>query len=797
MQTENLSEMKVLREAVKIFKRKMPGFREKLTIDEIRKNPFICIMIQTALSKGDISEEELFIIRKVTRAYYSFVDGKLIDDILPKAVEEEKKEATSIDRLIKEMKLKASKRRDKKEYDYKLYMLTFAYVTVYEDGSHDIKEEFAQNLARKLSVSKKEQKRLIELVKEDYSPKGKKRTGNIVRNIISMGEKEREEFKGSKVKALIEMFDFIKGYKGIYIISMIFLAVVSIIQIINPIIVRHIVDNILVIPTKNYEVLSGDTSSIFSTFITALIGFSLLGLGLKAIGVVSRFISTKFTVKSSHSASRDIKDKVYRHLTHLPYSYFDKNKTGEIISICTSDINSVTRTFSTINAQLVRILVTFIPAFCIMLYLNWKLALISVATFPIIILLSMFFFQKESTAYETYQEQEARMSSVLQENLNGVRVVKAFARQKFEEDKFEVENKAKFQEGRKLIGIHALFWPITDILSTIQIVVSLIVGSYMALSGEISLGTIIAFIQYLFNITWPMKILGRMTVELVKSAISWKRINLILKSPAESIDEGIKSDEKLKGSIEFKKVTFSYEEGQPVIKDLNLKINAGEKVALIGHTGCGKSTIINILSGFYLIDKGEILVDGVNIKDYAKTYLNDQIGLIHQEAFLFSKTIKENVAFARRNASDEQVFEACKKSDIHESILSFPDGYETKVGEKGVTLSGGQKQRVTIARTILKDPAILILDDSLSAVDTETEERIQSAMDEVMKGRTSIIIGHRITSIMKADKIVVLESGEIVQQGTHEELIKTDGIYKSIFDIQSKIEEEIEKEVKV
>jgi ATP-binding cassette, subfamily B, bacterial len=797
MQTENLSEMKVLREAVKIFKRKIPGFREKLTIEEIRENPFICIMIQTALSRGTPTEEEMFIIRKVTRAYYSFVDGKLIDEVLPKAVECEKEDPTPLDNLIKQVKLKASKRRDKKEYDYKLYLLTFAYVTVYEDGSHKIKEEFVQKLVDKLSITKKEQKRLINLVKEDYTPNGKKRTGNIVRNIISIGEKEREEFKGSKLKALIEMFDFIKGYKTIYIISMIFLAVMSVIQIINPMIVRYIVDKILIIPTANYESLTGDTGDIFATFIKALIGLALLGLGLRAIGVVSRFLSTKLTVKSSHSASRDIKDKVYRHLTHLPYSYFDKNKTGEIISICTSDINSVTRTFSTINAQLVRIIVTFIPAFSIMLYLNWKLALVSVATFPIIILLSMFFFQKESTAYESYQEQEARMSAVLQENLNGVRVVKAFARQKFEEDKFEAENQAKFKEGKRLIGIHALFWPITDVLSTIQIALSLIVGSYMTLNGEISLGTIIAFIQYLFNITWPMKILGRMTVELVKSAISWKRINLILKSPAERIDEGIKSDEKLKGSIEFKNVSFSYEEGQPIINDLNLKINAGEKVALIGHTGCGKSTIINLLSGFYPIGKGEVIVDGVNINDYAKTYLNDQIGLIHQEAFLFSKTIKENVAFARKNATDEHVYDACKKSDIHESILSFPDGYETKVGEKGVTLSGGQKQRVTIARTILKDPAILILDDSLSAVDTETEERIQSAMDEVMKGRTSIIIGHRITSIMKADKIVVLENGEIVQQGTHKELIKVEGIYKSIFDIQSKIEEEIEKEVTV
>jgi ATP-binding cassette subfamily B protein len=317
----------------------------------------------------------------------------------------------------------------------------------------------------------------------------------------------------------------------------------------------------------------------------------------------------------------------------------------------------------------------------------------------------------------------------------------------------------------------------------------------MTFTGEITLGTIVAFVQYLFMIIWPMKILGRLVVELGKSSVSWKRINKILNTPSDNINKGLNPESKLNGKIEFRNVTFEYEKDLPVIKNFNMVIDAGEKLALIGHTGSGKSTIVNLLSGFYPIKSGEVLIDGVNINDYSKSYLNDQIGLIHQEGFLFSKSIKENIAFARKGASDEEVIDAAKRADIHESIMSFPDNYQTIVGEKGVTLSGGQKQRVTIARTILKDPSILILDDSLSAVDTETEERIQKALDEVMEDRTSIIIGHRITSIMKADKIIVLEDGEIAQQGTHEELISEEGIYKSIFDIQSKIEEEIEKEV--
>ncbi len=784
MMEENEKQTSIIREVKKVFKRKIPGFREKLSVDDIRKNPFIIVMIQTALSKGEISPEENFIIRKVTRAIFSFVSGKLIDEILPKAIEKEQQTPTSLFEIIALLKNKAKENQDISEYDHKIHLLTFAYIVAFEDGYLTMKEAFIKKLIEKLSLSKKEVSKVLKNVKENYIPGGQKRSGNIFRNIVKPSTETPEEYKGSKLKALANMFNFIRDYKWLYIFSLIALAIMSLIQIVNPLIIRHIIDNVFV--EKDYNV-----------FLILLISFSLFAFGLRFVSVISRFISGLTGTKAIESATRDLKDKIYRHLVHLPFSFYDKNKTGELISICTSDINSVSKTFLNINSQFVRIVVSFLGAFISMIMMNWQLALLSICTFPIVMLISVFFFRKESSTYKGYQEQEARLSAVLQENLTGVRVVKAFARQQFEEEKFEKENSLKYKIGRTLMKIHAIFWPTTDIIGILQICIAIIVGSMMTLDGVITLGTMIAFVQFLFMIVWPMKMLGRMIVELGKASVSWKRLNYyILDKETEETHIGIShNNTKMNGEIEFRNVNFEYEKDLPIIKNFNLKIETGEKVALIGATGCGKSTIINLLGGFYPLTSGEIYIDGVNIQEYSREYLNSQIGFIHQEAFLFSKSIKDNIAFAKPDIEEEFVIRAAKYADIDESIQNFPQKYETIVGEKGVTLSGGQKQRVTIARTILKDPAILILDDSLSAVDTETEANILNAMDRIMQGRTSIIIAHRITTIMKADKIIVLKDGEIIQQGTHEELIEVDGLYKSIFNIQVKIEEEIEKEV--
>lgn len=785
MEEEKNNELKILREAKKIIKRKIPGFKEKLSIEEILNNPYICIMIQTALSSGDLSPEERFIIRKITRATYSFVEGKTIDKILSEVFEKEKETPTTINEIINKLKEKFGKNSEITDYDRKIHLLTFAYITAMEDGKFDEKEKFVNELAKKLKISEQEIKRVKTTVKNDFGVKGKKRTQgeNIFRNIIKPKTELGAEYKGSKLKALIQMFNFIKDYKGLYSLSLTTLAIMSILHIANPLIIRHIVDNVF-------------TELNLNIFFILLISFCMFGFGLRVISVVSRFISGRTKIKAVQLASKNLKDKVYNHLMHLPFNYYDKNKTGELISICTSDIKKVTQTFNNVNHQFVRILVTFSAAFISMMLLNPTLALLSICTFPITGLISVFFFRKESSTYKDYQEQEARLSTILQENLTGVRVVKAFARQKFEKEKFDKENNAKYKIGKTLMKIHALFWPITDIIGVIQLCISILVGSLMTISGEISLGTLIAVVQFLNMIIWPMKILGRLIVELGKASVSWKRINhYILDKEKEDIHKGLSPARKMKGAIEFKNINFSYEEGLQVLKNINLKIEAGDKVAIIGPTGSGKSTIINLLGRFYESNSGQILIDGIDIKDYAKAYLNDQIGLIHQEAFLFSKNLRENIAFARTESSDEEIYASAKAADIHDNIMDFPEKYNTLVGEKGVTLSGGQKQRTTMARTIIKDPAILILDDSLSAVDTETESRILSAMDKIMENRTSIIIAHRITSIRKANKIIVLDEGEIVQQGTHDELIKIDGIYKSIFTIQSKIEEEIEREV--
>lgn len=782
LEEEKLTETKVLREAKKFIKRKVPGFKEKLTTDDIRNNPFICVMFKTALSKPKISLEERYIIRKVTRAIFSFVDGKIIDELLPIAADEERDDPTPMEEVVKQLKEQYVEKSRVSEYEHKEHLLIFAYLVALEDGHFEEKEKFINELALTLHIKKKEQERIKKTVKHDFSAGGIKREGNIYRNIMTAKKEVGEEFKGSKLKALVQMFAFMKDYKKLYIWSLVLLAVMCIIISITPAVNQYIIDNVFAI-------------NDYSKYIASLVMLALFGLGLRVFAGAFNSVRQRFSVRSVESASRDLKDRVYNHLMHLPFSYYDKNKTGETLSICTSDIHRVASTFMQITPQLVRILVTLFSSLGLMIYYDLEFALISIITFPVVWFISYLFFRKESSTYEVYQEQEARLSGVLQENLTGVRVVKAFARQEFEKEKFDKENRAKYKHGKRLMSIHALFWPTTDVLGALQLSISIIAGAVMAINGEITTGIFVAFVQYLFMIIWPMKILGRNVIEFGKASVSWKRINFILNAEPEDINTGYTSDAKLKGEIEFKNVYFAYEHGNPVLKDFNLKIKAGEKVAIIGGTGSGKSTVLNLLSGFYPINSGEILVDGRNINEYAKTYLNDQIGFTHQEGFLFSRSIKDNIAFARKGATDEDIIESAKMADIHESIMRFPDGYETMVGEKGVTLSGGQKQRITIARTLLKDPAILILDDSLSAVDTETEAKIQSSLEKVMENRTSIIIGHRVTSAMKADKIVVLRDGNIVQQGTHDELVEQEGIYKSIFNIQTKIEEEIEKEV--
>ena len=525
------------------------------------------------------------------------------------------------------------------------------------------------------------------------------------------------------------------------------------------------------------------------------ISFSLVLLTL--IRGLGSFFSGKWATETSEGVTKRLRDFLFNHLQHLPYAYHNENDTGELIQRVTSDVDALRRFFSNNAIGVARTLILFLVNFIAIGLLNWRLAWMSVIAIPIIVVISAMFFKQISKAYEAYQVKEAALSTTLQENLAGVRVVKAFARQSHEIEKFEVNNQEKYAAGLKLNRMHAFFWPISDIICSAQIIVGYLVGGTMALNGEITIGTYLAYTGMIIWIIFPMRNLGRLIVEMSRGFVSFDRVAKVIKETREPLTEGDYIPEKIDGKVSFQNVTFSYEDGFNVLQDISFTIEAGHSIALIGSTGSGKTTLVNLIPRFFEYNAGSIKLDDVELKRYPRNFLRKHIGIVEQEPFLFSRSIRDNIRYGvNRDVTEEEMITAAKAAAVHDVIMEFPNQYDTMVGERGVTLSGGQKQRVAIARTLLKNPKILIMDDSTSAVDTETESQIREALNNLMENRTTFIIAHRIQSIMNADLILVLDKQRIVQSGKHEELIAQDGIYRNIFDIQTKIEEDLQKEIK-
>ena len=509
------------------------------------------------------------------------------------------------------------------------------------------------------------------------------------------------------------------------------------------------------------------------------------------------FLSGRFAAKTAEGTIKRLRDYLYDHIQNLPFAYHAETDTGELVQRCTSDVDALRRFYNDQAIGIGRIVLLFVVNFIALLQISTKLALLSVIAVPLILITSIYFFGKVSKAYEAYQEQDAVLSTTLQENLSGVRVVKAFARQSHEIEKFEQNNWEKFIRGKHLLTIHSLFWPISDTICGAQMLAGFLIGAIMAINNEITIGNYLAYAGLIVWIIYPLRGLGRLIVDISNGLVSYDRVFKIIKEDREPLDEGnYRPQMGVKGEIEFKHVNFEYGENDQVLHDINFKIEAGKVVALLGSTGSGKTTLVNLLPRFYDYTGGEIILDGFDLKCYSRRFLRQQIGIVEQEPFLFSRSIRDNITYGvGRNVSQEEVEQAAKMAAIHDVILTFPEGYRTLVGERGVTLSGGQKQRIAIARTLLKDPCILILDDSTSSVDTETEAQIRNAMQSLMQNRTTFIIAHRIQSIMNADLILVMQDGRIIQRGTHGTLIKEDGVYRKIYDIQTRIETELEEEI--
>ncbi len=597
----------------------------------------------------------------------------------------------------------------------------------------------------------------------------------------------------NKIKLL---WEYMKGYRLLYLMAILSIGVAAFIQFLWPLVLRVTIDSI--IGDQPLEI-SGWLAPFFEKIFVKIGGREFLVEKLWLTAVVLVFLTLirglftylkgRWSAIASESIIKNLRDDLYEHLQFLPYSYYSKVKTGDLIQRCTSDLDTIRQFLAIQFVEVGRAIFMIIFALSFMLPMNVKLTLISITLVPVLFFFAFIFFQKVRKVFKEADETEGELSTVLQENLSGVRVVRAFAQQKQEIEKFDEKNTQYRDKTYKLIRLLALYWASSDFISMAQISSVVILGTYFAATGKISLGTFLAFSTYIGMLLWPIRQMGRVLTDMGKALVSIERIDEIFQTKIEDIFSGEKLG-NIKGNLEFKNVSFGYKENKMVLKNVSFKVKAGETVAILGPTGAGKSTLVNLIPGLFEPNSGEIFLDGKPLKQISKISLRKKVGIVLQEPFLFSRTIADNIALSKQNAKIEDIQHAAKIASIHEVIKSFDNGYQTAVGEKGVTLSGGQKQRLAIARTVINDSDILIFDDSLSAVDTETDAAIRKRLSERSKNVTTFIISHRLSTLMEADKILVLENGEITQCGTHNELSKKPGLYQRVWNIQNNLDNE-------
>jgi ATP-binding cassette, subfamily B, bacterial len=515
----------------------------------------------------------------------------------------------------------------------------------------------------------------------------------------------------------------------------------------------------------------------------------LLGLGLIYgcfSGLRALFLFTSSVLKDSATerAIKQLRNSAFTHIQHMPLAHLTTLPKGELVQRCTGDIDKLKQFLGQQVIAIIRL--SSSVGFCLLMMalLNWQYALISVMLAPVIGWYGYSFYSKMQPVWKAHEAEADRLSSVVQENLNGIRVVTSFANQRYEIDRFAAQNTRRQAVGLRQIGMHSRYFALSDFLVNLQITISVLAGGYFALTGRITVGELLGFFAYVNQMAWPMRELGKLLSQTGQALVAMHRITDILDAPQEDLS-GENATHFL-GDIRFENVSFTYPGGAvPVLTDVSFHIRPGERIALIGPMGSGKSTLINLLLRLYEPDSGTILIDDQPINSYAKPFLRSRIGVAQQRAFLFSTTIRGNMAYTRPGSDDDTVEQAAQIAQAHRMKQSFPDGFQTVVGERGVTLSGGQQQRVALARTVLADPDILVLDDTTSAVDASTEQAIFDGLADSLAQKTTIIVSHRISSISQADRILVLHQGRIVQQGTPDELAQQPGYYQTIYDLQS------------
>lgn len=596
-----------------------------------------------------------------------------------------------------------------------------------------------------------------------------------------------EQNKKKAGKAAL-IFRFLKPCLPLMLTGLFFSAMITVCQAFIPQVIRISVDGVLgsdlsKIPEWVKAFLSEETIRENPGKMLTIAALAVILLA--AINIAANYYSKVFAAKGSESFVKGMRDQLYDHIQKLPYSWHVKNQTGDIIQRCTSDVDVVRNFVTNQLMEVFRIIFLIVFYMVIMFSMNVKISLIAVSFFPIVILYSGYFFSKIAQHFQEADEAEGILSSVVQENLTGVRVVRAFGRESFERKRFDEKNERFAGLWIYLGKFLSLYWSIGDLITGIQILTVICMGVLFTVDGNLTVGEFIAFVSYNSSMAWPVRSLGRIISEMSKAGVSIDRIAYILDEKEEDDRPGV-TKPAINKDIVFDNVNFKYEEGAAVLKNVSFTVPAGKTFAILGNTGSGKSTLVHLLNRLYDLPDGcgKITIGGVDIRDIDRKYLRSQIGMVLQEPFLYSGSIKENVGITRESSAFDDIREACEIACVDSAIDSFTDGYETIVGERGVTLSGGQKQRVAIARMLVEHTPVMIFDDSLSAVDAQTDAMIREALKKRMAGTTVILIAHRITTLMQADCIMVLEDGAVAEIGSHEHLMEHHGIYRRIYDIQ-------------
>lgn len=563
---------------------------------------------------------------------------------------------------------------------------------------------------------------------------------------------------------------YAKPYSGRLMLAFLFTSVAAAGNLFVPWILKDVIDKVL---------MNKDIFLLNTIAVTIVIVFFIRGICFYAQTYLMSYVGQKVII--------DIREAVYRKLQFLSLGYFEKRQTGTIMSYVTNDVGALQGSIIESATDFVTEMSILIGSLALMFNLHWKLSLLTLITMPLVAKAMDLFGKKLKRTSGIMQERAADITAVLQETISSVRVIKSFVREEYEIARFVKENYANFRAQMKNAQVMATLTPVIELIAAIGVTFLIWYGGFEVINGNLTAGALIAFLVYATNLANPIKRLSRIYGNIQKAMAAAERVFSVLDEKTDIVEKENATELKaVIGKVDFKAVTFKYNENEVILKDINLEVKAGQMVAIVGPSGAGKTTIVNLLPRFYDPVAGNIYIDDVNIADVTLASLREKIGIVPQETVLFNGSIYDNILYGDLTATTEEVIAAAKAANAHDFIMQMADQYQTQIGERGSKLSGGQRQRIAIARAILKNPRILILDEATSALDTESEKLVQDALDKLMVGRTSFVIAHRLSTILQADMIIVMEKGQIVEQGSHEELLKLDGLYSGLYKLQFK-----------